>query len=86
MRDALGGIYYLRAHLEEALITDGRVAEGGLRVAVEGDHLVVSGTVSTDARRQSVDTIAVEVAGDVPVRNATSVVSLERPSPGEALE
>jgi hypothetical protein len=77
--DVLGGIGYVRAHLAEALATDPRVTEGGLRVAVEGDELVVTGSVSTEARRQGVAAVATEVAAPFRVRNETQVVALTEP-------
>ncbi|MGH8977430.1 MAG: BON domain-containing protein [Acidimicrobiia bacterium] len=85
MRDPIGGIDYVRAHLEEALATDPRVAEGGLHVAVAGDGLVVSGSVSTPARHRAVSAVASEVAQDFSVRNDTSVVPLREPTGGEAV-
>ena len=66
---------YVGAHLEEALATDGRVGEQGVHVAVDGDGLVVAGTVSTAERRSAVDDIAREVAHGVVVRNDVVVVT-----------
>jgi Domain of unknown function (DUF1918) len=77
--DGLEGIGYLRAHLAEALATDPRVTEGGLRVAVDGDQLVVSGSVSTETRRQGVAAVAADVAAPFRVRNETQVVALTEP-------
>jgi BON domain len=77
--DALGGIGYVRAHLTEALATDPRVTEGGLRVVVDGDELVVTGSVSTEARRQGVAAVAAEVAAPFRVRNETHVVAITEP-------
>jgi hypothetical protein len=86
VRDPIGGIDYVRAHLEEALATDPRVAEGGLHVVVAGDGLVISGSVSTPARHHAVSTVASEVAREFTVRNETSVVPLRAPAAGEAVE
>jgi hypothetical protein len=86
VRDPIGGIDYVRAHLEEALATDPRVAEGGLHVVVAGVELVVSGSVSTPARRRAVSTIAAEVTGGFAVRNETSVVPMHTPTHREAVE
>jgi len=72
-------IDYLRAHLEEALATDGRVSEQGLHVDVAGGVLVVRGYVSTEQRRAAVDAIAGEVASGVAVRNEVSLVPLDEP-------
>jgi hypothetical protein len=73
----LPALDYLGAHLEEALATDGRVAEQGVHVEVDRDALVVRGTVSTPDRRVAIDAVAREVAPDVVVRNETTVVNLE---------
>jgi hypothetical protein len=86
VRDPIGGIDYVRAHLEEALATDARVTEGGLHVAVVGAELVISGSVSTPARHDAVTVVATEVAGEFAVRNATSVVRLDAPDADEAVE
>ena len=67
------------AHLAEALATDPRVTEGGLRVAVDGNELVVTGSVSTEARRQGVAAVAAEIAAPFRVRNETQVVAIAEP-------
>lgn len=41
MRDAIGAIDYVRAHLEEALATDARVSEVAPGFAVRNETLVV---------------------------------------------
>lgn len=86
MRDAIGAIDYVRAHLEEALATDGRVSELGLEVAVDQDELVVIGRVATPARRLAVDAVAREVAPGFAVRNETLVVRLCEPDGEETVE
>ncbi len=67
---------YLGAHLEEALATDGRVAEQGLHVAVDGVVLVVTGTVSTPERCSAIDVVARETVPDTPVRNEAVVAGV----------
>jgi hypothetical protein len=79
----VGGIDYVRAHLEESLATDGRVAELGLHVHVDGEELVVSGGVSTPERRDAVTTIAREVVPEFRVRNETMLVALDEPDEEE---
>ena len=78
MRDPIGGIDYVRAHLEEALATDPRVTEGGLHVAVDGDELVVTGSV-LDAERATrrVAPSPPRSPATFAVRNETSVVALD---------
>ena len=83
MRDPVGGIDYVRAHLEESLATDGRVAELGLHVQVDGEELVVCGEVSTPERRDAVSTIAHEVVPQFRVRNETVLVPLAEPDDEE---
>jgi osmotically-inducible protein OsmY len=85
VRDPIGGIDYVRAHLEEALATDGRVTEGGLHVSVVGAELVITGSVSTPDRHEAVMVVASEVAGEFAVRNATSVVTLAQPESDETV-
>jgi hypothetical protein len=70
---------YVRAHLEESLATDPRVADQGTHVVIEHDSLVVLGTVSTRQRRAAIDDVVREVAPGVPVQNETTVVALEEP-------
>ena len=53
--------------------------KAGLRVAVDGDELVVTGSVSTEARRQGVAAVAAEVAAPFRVRNETQVVAIAEP-------
>lgn len=79
MADPLGAIGYVRAHLQEALATDPRVTEGGLRVEIVGSELVVTGSVSTPARHVGVDAVAAEIAAPFRVRNETQIVSLTEP-------
>jgi hypothetical protein len=86
VRDPVGGIEYVRAHLEEALATDGRVSEGGLRIDVDGEELVISGPVATAARRDAVSIVASEVVGAFAVRNETVVTALDEPDTAEVLE
>jgi hypothetical protein len=67
---------YLCAHLEEALTTDGRVAEQGTHVDIEDGHLIVRGTVSTPQRRAAIDDIAREIIENIEVRNEVTVLDL----------
>lgn len=53
---------YVAAHLEEALLLDGRVGEQGLHVEVHGNRLVVTGRVGNEQRRANVDVVAAEAA------------------------
>jgi len=70
---------YLEQLVLDALREDGRVAELGLRVAIEDEHhVVVRGSVSTQARCDAIVEVVREVlvqhgAGDAIVRNETEV-------------
>jgi hypothetical protein len=76
---------YSRAHLEEALATDARVAEQGTYVEIEDERLVVRGTVSTPQRRMAVDDVARGATPGVEVRNETTVVDLTEPDHEESI-
>ena len=65
---------YVIEHVRQALATDHRTLVQGLKVTVHGDSLVVSGTVSSDARRDAVGAVAAEVASGFRVCNETIVV------------
>ena len=65
---------YLVEHVREALTTDERTLAQGLHVTRHGDALVVSGTVSSTARRDAVGKVAAEVAAGLRVCNETVVV------------
>ena len=72
---------YVVAHVRQALATDGRVAELGLDVQVEGDTVVVAGLVSTEERRAAIDEVVADAAPGHPVRNTAKVMGYEeRPS------
>jgi hypothetical protein len=83
--DPIGSLEYVRAHLEEALATDGRLAQGGLHVSVDGDELVITGSVPARERHDAVSQVAAEVAQGFRVRNETTPVPLEEPLTDEPL-
>ena len=76
MPDPISSLEYLRAHLEDALATDPRIAQGGLRVAIEGDGLLITGSVPAQERRDAVSIVAAEIAPGFRVRNDTEPVPL----------
>jgi hypothetical protein len=84
--DRVETLDYVRAHLEEALATDGRLAQGGLRVSIDGDELVITGSVPATQRQAAVSQVAAEVARGFRVRNETTPVSLEEPLHDEVVE
>ena len=79
MPERIAKLDYVRAHLEEALATDSRLAQGGLRVSIDGDELVITGSVPATPRHEAVARIAAEVARGFHVRNETTLVSLDEP-------
>jgi hypothetical protein len=70
---------YLEQLVVDALREDGRVGELGLHVSIEDEHhVVVSGSVSTESRRDAVpdvvrEVLAVHGAPGADVRNETDV-------------
>ena len=74
---------YLVGHVEEALACDPRVSEQGLHVSVAGDRVFVTGTVSTQGRRDALESVVGELLPDYEVRNDV-VVSADYPEPAEA--
>lgn len=73
---------YLAAHLEEALTEDGRVAEPGLHVQVDGERVVVSGTVSDQERKEAVVEVLEGLVGDRKLVDFTDVAG-DGPPPQE---
>lgn len=66
--------HHLAAHVRQALATDPRVNELHVAVAVaEGDIVVVTGQVATEARRRAIDTVLRELVGAGHMRNEVEV-------------
>lgn len=76
---------YVTAHVRQALATDARVAELGLEVHLEGDEIVVAGTVSTEERRASIDDVVAGAAPGHPVRNEARVMGYDEPATVETI-
>ena len=55
---------YLLAHIQEALATDSRARELGVDVTVAGTHVVLNGTVATEAQRAAIAEVAAEVVAE----------------------
>lgn len=73
---------YVVGHVEEALACDPRVNEQGLHVAVAGGRVFVTGTVSTQQRRDAVAAIVGELLPEHELRNEVTV-SADYPEPAE---
>lgn len=70
---------YIVAHVREALATDPRVNELGLDVQVQGDEVVVTGSVMTEGRRAAIAKVVEAAAPECRVRNQASVVTFSEP-------
>jgi len=75
---------YRVAHLRERLVS-GPVAEMGVRIELQDDSVVLSGTVSNTACREEVLRIAEEVLGSVPWQEDLMVVGRAAPDHPEEL-
>lgn len=64
---------YLAEHVRQALTTDPRTMEQGLDVRVVGDHVYVSGTVTSSERCEAVALVAAEAADGRDVRNEVRI-------------
>ena len=77
--------YYLQARIERRLAEDPDTAELGVRVAVHGDVVYLSGAVASEERRRHVVAAATAEAGGRAVRDDLSVTCAEAPSAAEDL-
>jgi osmotically-inducible protein OsmY len=76
---------YVVAHLRSALASDPRTAEQGVRVTVRGTHVMVSGDVATQQRREEVSSVISEAVPDMVVHNDVRVVNADEPTRREEL-
>ena len=67
---------YLPEHLHEALLADRRVGEQDLQLWVEEHCIHVTGTVSTQARRDAVATVITELAPGWEIRNDVELIDV----------
>jgi hypothetical protein len=76
-------IEHVLIHVRDTLACDGRVGELGLDVDIVADTVVVSGPISTIARRDGVGDVVREVlrtyGSDLDVRNDTYVTETSAP-------
>lgn len=70
---------YLEERIRHALAEDPALAELGVEVTVEGDVLVLRGTVSSKASREKCERLAAEILPEHPVRNELDVKDLQEP-------
>jgi hypothetical protein len=76
---------YLAAHLRERLLADERVGEQDLHTEVVDGTIVITGEVSTEARRMAVSQVAREALGDIAHRNLVTVSHNDGPVETERL-
>jgi Flp pilus assembly secretin CpaC len=76
---------YLVEHVRDALAHDPRVGELDVTVEVEGETVVLSGSLSSPERRQAAAEVARDLLPDHQVRNETSVAEFDEPTEAEHL-
>jgi osmotically-inducible protein OsmY len=64
---------YVAEHVRRAITTDPRSAEQGVDVRVVGDDVFLSGTVTSDERRDAITDVATEAADGRTVHNDVCV-------------
>jgi len=77
--------YYLAARIQRRLAEDPDTAELGVRVAVHGDAVYLSGDVASEERRRHLVEAAAAEAGGLAVRDDLRVTCAEPPSTAEDL-
>jgi osmotically-inducible protein OsmY len=73
------GSAYREERIRQALSTDPRVLEPELDVTVRGSHVIVTGTVATEARRRHVRDIVREHLPDADIDDRLDVAELTPP-------
>ncbi|EHR60958.1 BON domain-containing protein [Saccharomonospora cyanea] len=76
---------YLAARLRRALAEDERTAELGIQVDVRGDHVYLTGTVSSQTCKESLDAVLVEQEPELRLHNDVRVVEATAPDDAEVL-
>lgn len=71
--------------IRQALVKDPRTAEQGVKVTLRGEHIFLSGEVSSVQNQQALDQVVGEVAPDFTVHNDTTVVNAQAPTGHEDL-
>jgi len=76
---------YEAARVRRALAEDPRTAELGIRITVRGDAILLAGDVECEHRREEIDTVLRETAGDMRVFNDIRVTEVGAPVSREEL-
>ena len=77
--------YYLAARIQRRLAEDPDTAELGVRVAVHGGAVYLTGDVASEERRRHLVAAAAAEAGDLEVRDDLRVTCAEPPTTAEDL-
>ncbi|MGQ4600754.1 BON domain-containing protein [Nocardia sp. R6R-6] len=77
---------YIVAHLRRALAEDPRTAELGVQVTIRGDVVVLGGEVSSEERKQQMETIVREQLPHARIHNDVHVTRPAPPLETETLE
>ncbi len=77
--------FYEAAHLSELLANDLRTSAPELRVTVAGGVVTVTGTVTTEERRDAIDEVITEAHPELDVRNDVTVLDLSGPPSSEVV-
>ncbi|HSL11809.1 MAG TPA: BON domain-containing protein [Actinomycetota bacterium] len=76
---------YEAAHLSELLANDLRTSAPELRVTVGGGVVTITGTVTTEERRDAVAEVIGEAHPELDVRNDVTVIDLSGPPSSEVV-
>ena len=76
---------YEAAHLSELLANDPRTSAPELRVTVGGGIVTVTGTVTTEERREAIDEVITDAHPELEVRNDVTVLDLSGPPSSEVV-
>ena len=77
--------FYEGAHLSELLAKDPRTSAPELRVTVAGGVVTVTGTVTTEERRDAVAEVIGEAHPELELRNDVTVIDLTGPPSSEVV-
>ena len=67
---------YVAGHVQEALAQTG---ETDVHVRAESDRVLLTGTVTTDVRREAAERVATQLADGLDVRNEITVLHQREP-------
>lgn len=70
---------YLVAHIRRAFAEDPRTSELGVRVTIRGEKVYLSGEVTSQRRKNELETVLTELVPDITVCNDIHVVSSAEP-------